>query len=134
MVHRLVRERVLREAGGPGLVEPLLERASLIGPAFVIIARSDDRADSGEMRWIRDRGEHLRGADVGAAEHADFSVGVGKRGGPLDRIVSVVGFVDEGVELAFGAVAAARVFGDDDAAALCAANAHVRFVAAVVWS
>src|SRR5579872_7208334 len=84
------------------------------------------------MWRIGDGGKHLRGADVAAAEHADFSVGVRKRGGPLDSVVAVVGLVDEGVELAFGAVAAASVFGDDDEAALGAANADAGFVAAVV--
>src|SRR5579872_4247583 len=86
------------------------------------------------MWRIGDGGKHLRGANVAAAEHADFSVGVGKSGGPFDSVVAVVGLVDEGVELAFGAVAAAGVFGDDDEAALGTADADAGFVATVVRS
>src|ERR1700679_2220100 len=130
MVRGFPRQRVFRQAARPGLIEPLLERSALIGPALVIVAGGDDGADAGEMRRGGDGGEHLRGADVAAAEHTDFSVGVGKRGGPLDGVVAVVGLVDEGVELSFGAVTAARVFHDDDEAALGAANADAGFVAA----
>ena len=132
MVRGFARQRVFGQAGRPGLIEPLLERAALIRPAFVIVAGGDDRADAGEVRRISDGREHLRGADVAAAEHADFSVGVGKSGGPLDGVVAVVGLVDESVELAFGTVAAAGVFGDDDEAALCATDADAGFVAAIV--
>src|SRR5580704_2959059 len=87
-----------------------------------------------EMRGSGVGGAHLRVSDVAATEHADFPVGVRKRGGPLDGVVAVVGLVDERVELSFGAVTAARVFHDDDVAALSAANADAGFVAAVVGS
>ena len=68
------------------------------------------------MGRVRDRGEHLRGADVGAAGHADFAVRIGKSGGPFDSVVAVGDFVAEGVELAVGGVAAADVLHDHDVA------------------
>ena len=49
-VRRLARERVLREARRPRLIEPLLERAALIRPVRVVIARRHDGADAGEVR------------------------------------------------------------------------------------
>ena len=110
-------EGVLREAGGPGLVEPLFEGAALVGPVLVVVAGGDDGADAGQMRRMADGGEHLRGSDIGAAEHADFAVGVGEGGGPLDGVVAVVGFVLEGVPLALGGVAAAHVLHHDHEAA-----------------
>ena len=69
------------------------------------------------MGRVADGGEHLRGSDVGSAEHADFAVGVGKRGGPLDGVVAVVGLVLEGIPLALGGVAAADVLHDDEVSA-----------------
>ena len=63
---------------------------------------------------MTDGGEHLRGTDIGSAEHADFAVGMGQRGRPLDGVVAVVDFVLEGVPLAFGGVAAAHILDDDE--------------------
>src|ERR1700723_3268316 len=55
--------RIPRQNGGPGLVEPLLERSTLINPAVVIVARSKHRADARQMRWMSDGREHLRRTD-----------------------------------------------------------------------
>jgi hypothetical protein len=105
---------VLGEAAGPGLVEPLLECAALVGPVFVVVGGGDDGADAGEVGRVADGGEHLGCADVGAGEHADFAVGVRQSGGPFDGVVAVVGLVLEGVPFAFRVVAAADVLRDDD--------------------
>ena len=43
-------EGVLGEPGRPRLVEPLLERASLIRPAVVVVARRDDGENPGQVR------------------------------------------------------------------------------------
>jgi hypothetical protein len=110
--------RVLYEAAGPGLIEPLLECAALVGPVFVVVGGGDDGADAGEVGRFADGGEHLGCADVGAGEHADFSVGVRQGGGPFNGVVAVVGFVLEGVPLALGGVAAADVLSDDHEAVL----------------
>ena len=83
----------------------------------MIVAGGDDGADAGKMRRMSDGGQHLRGADVGAATHADLAVGIGQRGRPLHRVVAVIRFVLEGVPLAVGGVAAADVLNDDDVAA-----------------
>src|SRR4029077_14374867 len=76
----------------------------------------DYRADSGEMRGVSDGGEHLRRADVGPANHADFAVGIRQGGDPLDGVVPVLDFVPEGIPLAFGGVATANVLHTDNVA------------------
>jgi len=62
---------------------------------------------------VADGSEHLRCADVGTGEHADFAVGMRQSGGPFDCVVAVVGLVLEGVPLALGLIAAADILRDD---------------------
>ena len=125
-------ERVLREAGAPRLVEPLFECAALVGPVFVIVAGGDDGADAGEMRGMADGGEHLRGAYVGSAPHADFAVGGWQRGGPFDGVETVFSFVLEGIPLALGGIAAADILNDDEVSACGGAAAEFSTVVLVV--
>src|SRR5450432_4859570 len=56
----LAIQSILREARGPGFVEPLFERAALIGPAIVIVAGGHDRTDACKMGGMPGGGEHLR--------------------------------------------------------------------------
>src|SRR5437879_13925386 len=51
--HRTV-QRVLSKARGPGLVEPLLESSTLVGPSVVIVAGRDHRTDPGQVWRMRD--------------------------------------------------------------------------------
>src|SRR5579863_7206256 len=108
--------RVGGELSGPVLIEPLFERAAVIGPVRMVIAGCHGGHYAGEVRRLRDRGEHLRGADVGAAGHADFAIRIRKRSGPFDGVVAVGDLVPEGVELAVGGVTAADVLHDHDVA------------------
>jgi hypothetical protein len=48
-------------------------------------------------------------ASICAAEHAHLAVGVGQSGGPLHRVVAIVGLVLEGVPLALGGVPTAHI-------------------------
>src|SRR4029077_19154396 len=105
----LMQNRVLREPRGPRLVYQRFDRATLIGPAVVIVAGGHYRANSGEVRRMSDGREHLRRTDVRAAEHADLAVRIRLRGDPLDRVVAVVRFVDERIPIAVGGVAAAYI-------------------------
>ena len=58
---------------------------------------------------MADRSEHLRGADIGTAQHADLAVRMRQCGGPLHRVVAIIDLVLEGVPLAVGGVAAAHI-------------------------
>ncbi len=127
---QLARQRVLREPGRPRLVEPLLERAALVRPVRVVVAGRDDGADARQVRGMRDGGQHLGGAHVGPAEHADLAVRVGQGRCPLHRVVPVVRLVLERVPLALGRVPPAHVLDDDDVAAR--RGHHAESVAAVL--
>ena len=83
----------------------------------MIVAGGDHRADACKVRGMSDGSQHLGSADVGTAPHADAAIGVRKRGSPLDGVVTVGGFIDEGVPIAIGRVAAADILHDDDIAA-----------------
>ncbi len=107
-------ERVVGKTRGPGLTEPLLEGSALIDPAVVIIARSDAGTDSREMRRMRRCGEHLGGSHVGATEHADAAVGVWERGRPLDAVVAILRFMNEGIPLAFRGKPPTDILYNDD--------------------
>lgn len=63
-----------------------------------------------------DGGKHLRRAHVGAAEHPHFAVRKGLSRDPFNRVVTILGFVDEGIPLAVGSVAAAHVLQENDIA------------------
>ena len=81
---------------------------------------------------MRDGGEHLSGADVRSADHADFAVRIRERGGPLDGVVTVIAFVLEGIPFAFGSEAAADVLNDDDVAKRRGPHAELGFAGAFV--
>src|SRR5439155_13997890 len=67
-------QSVLRQAGSPGFIEPLLERPALIGPAIMIVARRNNGTDSGQMWWMRNSREHLGRAHIRSAKHAHLAV------------------------------------------------------------
>ena len=107
-------ERVLGQARGPGLVEPLLEGATLVSPVFVIVAGSHHRANTGEMRRMRNGRQHLGCAHIRSAPHAYFAVRVRQRRRPLHGIVTIVRFVLERIPVTIRGVAAADVLNDDN--------------------
>src|SRR5689334_12419092 len=78
--------------------------------------------------------QHLCCANIGAAKHSNSTVGVWQGCGPLDGVVAVVGFVFEGVPLAFGGIASAHVLNDDDVSARRASKTHAYFIVFVVGS
>src|SRR5208337_341547 len=125
-------EGVLCETRGPGFVEPLFEGATLAGPVVMIVAGGNSGTDPGEMRGMSSGGEHLRGADVGTAEHADFAVGIWKSGDPLNGVITIFGFVDEGIPVALRGVAATHILDHHDVAArggrVCEIDAPAEFV------
>ena len=84
------------------------------------------------MRWVADGCEHLRGSNVGPAEHADFAVRIRQRGSPFDGVVAVVGLVFEGIPLALGGVAAAHILHDDEVATRRGGAAKVGCVVLVI--
>ena len=127
--HGLVHHRVDRRAVGiaahvaigdrghrPILREGLVERAALIGPTVVIIGRGHRRNDGDQVWRLNRGGQELRRAWIGEAVHTYLAVRLRKAGGPLDGVVAVVGFVDEGIEEAVRLVLAAHVLRDDDVA------------------
>lgn len=95
------------------LAEPLRPGPALVGPAFVIFRSGHVGIDGQEVRRLGGGGEHLRGAHVGTAEHTDLPIRIGQSGRPLHRVVAVLRFVAEGVELAARVETAARVLEDD---------------------
>src|SRR5258708_2890806 len=109
-------KRVLHQAGGPRLVEPLLERAALVGPAIVVIRRRHNSKASRQMRRRGDGGQHLRGAHVRSAEHADFAIRIRQRRGPFDGVVAVLAMMLERNPSARGGKTAAHILHDDDVA------------------
>jgi hypothetical protein len=81
---------------------------------------------------MRDGREHLRRADVRAAEHPDLAIRVRQRARPLHRVVPVVGLVLERVPLALGRVAPAHVLDDDHVAARGGAKSELAVAVLVV--
>ena len=65
---------------------------------------------------MRHRGQHLRRADVRAAEHADLAVRIGKRRRPFDGVVAVLRLVLERIELSLRVEPSTHVLLDDDIA------------------
>src|SRR5712664_2615388 len=70
---RRAQQSVFCQSSRPVLAEPLFERAALIGPAVMVVRSRHIRRNSRKVWWMRNRGEKLRGSDVGAAKHSDFS-------------------------------------------------------------
>ena len=81
---------------------------------------------------MSNRRQHLGGANVRSAEHPDFAIGIRQRRRPLDRVITVVGFVLERVPLAFGGVAAAHVLKNDHKAARSALQAEIHAIVFVI--
>src|SRR5258708_2505495 len=69
------------------------------------------------MRRLGNGSEHLSRTDIRGANHANFTIAIRERGGPLDRIEAVRLFVPEGIPFPFGSVTAAYVLNDDHIAA-----------------
>src|SRR5947199_562000 len=65
------------------------------------------------MRRVRDSRQHLRGSNIGAAEHSDFSVGVRQCCCPLYRLVPIVRFVQKGIPIAFRGIPPTHILDDD---------------------
>src|SRR5207302_6039149 len=127
-------QRVFRQPGSPGFIEPLLECAALVGPAIVIVTGGDHGADSGQVRRMGNCREHLGRADIGAAIHSYSAVRIGKRGRPFDGVVTVVGFVKEWIPFTIGRVAAAHILIDDYVAPGGPLQTKGQVVILVVWS
>ena len=71
------------------------ETAVLVGDVEVRIGRRDVRDDRRQMRRPIARGPPLDPSEVGCADHANLARGPGLGGGPFDRVVAVLGLVDE---------------------------------------
>src|SRR5213078_3134145 len=82
-------------------------------PAIVVIRSGYYRKHAGQMRRLGDRGEHLRGAHVRCAEHADFAVRVRECRGPFYSVVAVAALIVEWVPVTVGGVAPAHILNDD---------------------
>ena len=100
----------------PGLLEGLVQRASLVGPAVVVIRRCMCRCDRGERRRGFGGRQPLGGADIGEAVHANLAIRSGEISRPFDCVVAVLRLVPERVELAFRGVLTTYVLDDDDIA------------------
>src|SRR5512132_3413773 len=112
-------QRILGQTRSPRLVEPLLERSALVRPAIVIIACGHDRANSLQMRWMGNRGQHLRGPDVRASIHSDSAIRIWQRCRPLNSVVAIVRFLKKGIPFSVRGVASANILVDDDVTAGC---------------
>src|SRR5580658_5510111 len=117
----LVCNGICRQAAGPRLVKPLFERATLIGPTVVVVACSLDGTNARQMRRMPEGREELRCSDIRGAEHANFAIRVGLSSDPLDRVVTILGFMKKGVPAAIRGVAATHILQEDDVAARCGA-------------
>ena len=92
------------------------DRAVGVDPAVVGLRRGEPGADGGQAGRPRRRGEELHEAGIGVAVHADPAARLRQRGRPLDRVVAVVGLVQERDEVAVRRPAPAAVLHDDDVA------------------
>jgi len=79
----------------PAHAEEQLERAALVNPSVVVVARRDRRHHRLEARRTLGRGEPLRRAHVRGAESADVAVGPRLARDVLDRVVAIARLVDE---------------------------------------
>ncbi len=82
---------------------------------------------------MRNRREHLRCTNVRSAKHSYLAIGIGQGGRPLHRVVAIIGFVFEGVPLAFRGIATANILKDDHKSARCSPNPKDQTVAFVIW-
>ena len=96
----------------PVEIEIEFERSALVGPALVVVGGRNARSDRLQMRRPGAGCQPLGGAHVGAAEHADVAVAPVLGGNPLDRVVAVVGLVDERVPLPLGLEPSAAILND----------------------
>jgi hypothetical protein len=89
-------------ASRPALHHEPAEHSSLIGPRIIEVGRRDTGYDRHQVRWSFDRRLPLRHTEVRAAHHADLAGGPGLTRGPLNRVVSIVAFLDDRAKCAFG--------------------------------
>ena len=81
---------------------------------------------------MRHGGEHLGSAFIGTAEHAHLSIGIGQGRGPFHGVISISGFVFEGIPLAGRSETATHVLKDYDVAVLSKNNSGIALVLLVV--
>src|SRR5262249_61864731 len=93
--------------------------ASMVHPALMKIRRSGDWQGGLQVRWTAGGQEVLRGAEIRLAHGADIAIGPRQTGSPLDRIVTILHFPDQGVVLlAIRTKTSPRVLHDHAIAAL----------------
>ena len=81
--------------------------------AVEIIVRSRHHGKNRfEMRIVQQRHAPLRDPKIGAADHADLSVGPGLRGDPIQGVVAVRAFLIQSIEHAGRAIAPAHILHD----------------------
>ena len=81
-----------------------------------------------------DRGQHLRGPDVGASVHSYSAIGERQRRRPFDGVVAVIRFVQEGIPFSVRRVASANILVDYDITAGCSPIAEAGVIAFIVRS
>ena len=100
---------------GPGQPRPVPDPARV--PEVHRRGEGHRRHHRDQMRRRLDGGQPLDRAGIRQAEGADAAGGPGLRGGPLDRVETVLSFLCVGRELAAGGVAATHVLDDHGVAA-----------------
>src|SRR5689334_1894943 len=80
----------------------------------MVVARRHHGANSGKVRRMCNRRQHLRGSHVGTAPHANLSVGVRQRGCPFYGVITIRGLMYEGVKLAVGGITSANILNNHD--------------------
>ena len=98
----------------------------------MIIGRGDIGANAREMRRLCDGRKILRCSNVRAAVHSNLSIRVGKRGGPLHGVVTVLRFVFERIPVACGLKPAADILGHYDIAARRGLGSELHLMSLVV--
>ncbi len=113
----VARRRLQRKQVRPVAHKGDGERTTVVGPAVVVLRRSEPGGDRLQRRRTHDGGEQLGGADVGEAQHPDVAVGTFESGRPFDGVVAVLHLVQERVEVAVGCPTPSRVLDHDHVAA-----------------
>ena len=106
--------RIGSQAGhGPARIKAKRKGSALIGPAFVIIGRRNQREDRFQMGRLTQGGQPLGGTNVGRAIHPHVPVRPGLYGTPLNGVVAIGYVIPKGVELSVRGVASTRVLDDN---------------------
>src|SRR5215510_9006149 len=71
----------------------------MVDPALMKICRSGDWKGGLQVRWTTRRQEVLRGTEIRLAHGADIAIGPRQTGSPLDCIITILHFPDQGVVL-----------------------------------